>query len=68
MAENAMILADALVYDENHADGVWDEEAKALIQGLIYYVAVSRNEDGHRHLGRVHELLLKEGKERKPCM
>ncbi|MEP4552727.1 MAG: type IV secretory system conjugative DNA transfer family protein [Tateyamaria sp.] len=57
MSENTMIMADALVMGNNHSDSFWDEESKALLQGLIAYVAYSPDEDGNRHLGRVRELL-----------
>ncbi len=58
ITENAMILADALVVGENHSDAFWVEEAKALLQGFILYVATDKAEDGQRHLGRVRDLLL----------
>jgi len=61
ITENAMILADALVVGDNHADSFWTEEAKALLQGFILYVATARSEDGKRTLGRVRELLLQDG-------
>ncbi len=65
MTENAMILADALVVEENHGDTFWVEEAKALLQGIILYVATDPKEDGQRHLGRVRELLLLDGEQHK---
>jgi type IV secretion system protein VirD4 len=65
ITENAMILADALVVDENHQDSFWTEEAKALLQGIILYVATDPKEDGQRHLGRVRELLLLDGEQHK---
>ncbi|MCV6575858.1 MAG: type IV secretory system conjugative DNA transfer family protein [Cohaesibacter sp.] len=58
ITENAMLLADALVVGENHSDSFWNEEAKALLQGFILYVATAREEDGKRTLSRVRELLL----------
>lgn len=61
--ENAMILADALVV-KGHGKGgdqFWDEEAKALLMGLLLYVATSESEAGQRHLGRVRDLLLQDG-------
>ena len=58
MPENAMLLADALIVPTGDKDQFWVEEAKALIQGLILYVATEHNELGHRHLGRVRDLLL----------
>ena len=58
ITENSMILADALVMAENHNDSFWNEEAKALLQGLLLYVASEAEEDGERHLGRVREILV----------
>ncbi|NVK47631.1 MAG: type IV secretory system conjugative DNA transfer family protein [Rhodobacteraceae bacterium] len=64
ITENAMILADALVpVRDDKGDRFWVEEAKALIQGLLLYVATDPHEDGHRHLGRVRDLLLLDGKD-----
>lgn len=59
--ENAMLLADALVQKENHADSFWAEEAKALLQGLILYVAFDEEFEGRRHLGTMRDLLLLSG-------
>lgn len=59
--ENAMLLADALVQKENHGDSFWAEEAKALLQGLILYVAFDEEFEGKRHLGMVRDLLLLSG-------
>lgn len=61
ITENAMLLADSLVVPENHKDGFWVEEAKALLQGFILYVATDKSEQGKRHLGRVRDLLLLDG-------
>lgn len=63
MTENAMLLASAIVVEGNSKDPFWDEEAKALLQGLIMFVATDLDEDGKRHLGRVRELLLLNNKE-----
>lgn len=65
ITENAMLLADALVLSENHGDSFWMEEAKALLQGIILYVATDEREAGHRHLGRVRDLLLLDGEDMK---
>lgn len=62
ITENAMILADALVIPSEGKDAFWDEEAKALLHGIILYVATDSAEDGQRHLGRVRELMLLDGK------
>lgn len=57
-AENAFLLAEALVIKEGGADSAfWDEEAKALLTGIILFVATAPSEDGTRHLGRVRDIL-----------
>ena len=61
ITENAMLLADALVVSEGSGEKFWPEEAKALLQGFILYVATEKNESGQRHLGRVRNLLLLDG-------
>ena len=61
-AENAFLLADALVpVAENDREGearFWDEEAKALLTGIILYVATAPEEAQRRHLGRVRDILV----------
>lgn len=37
VAEDAMTLADALVFDAEQSDPHWNEEAKALLAGIILY-------------------------------
>ena len=58
-AENAFLLADALVMTESSKEEsrFWDEEAKALLTGMILYVATSPNEADNRTLGRVRDIL-----------
>ena len=63
ITENAMLLADALIVKEGNGDQFWVEEAKALLQGLILYVATEESEEGQRHLGRVRDLLLLDGED-----
>lgn len=65
ITENAMLLADALVVPSGGQDSFWDEEAKALLQGIILYVATDEREEGYRHLGRVRDLLLLDGDDTK---
>ena len=65
ITENAMLLADALVVAQDHGDAFWAEEAKALLQGVILYVATDPNEDGQRHLARVRDLMLLDGEDLK---
>lgn len=59
-AENAFILADALVISENEKseNRFWDEEAKALLTGVILYVAIAPEEAQNRHLGRVRDIII----------
>ncbi len=63
MTENAMLLADALVVKSEGKDQFWDEEAKALLMGLILHVATDADERKQRHLGRVRDLLLLDDKD-----
>lgn len=63
IADNAMILADALVVPDEKGDSFWNQEAKALLQGLILYVATDELEAGQRHLGRVRDLLMLDGED-----
>lgn len=58
MAENAMLLADALIVSSDKGEPFWTEEAKGLLQGIILYVATDPYERQERHLGRVRDLLL----------
>jgi len=58
-AENAFLLADALVPAESDGEArFWDDEAKALLTGVILFVATSPKEAANRHLGRVRDILL----------
>lgn len=57
LAEDAMTLADALVVDMSDAgDPHWNEEAKALLAGIILYT-VCHDEPDVRTLGTVREYL-----------
>lgn len=57
-AENAFLLADALVLVEGtEKDPFWNEEARALLTGLILYVGTAEEEEGQRTLGRVRDIL-----------
>ena len=64
LAEDAALLADALVHDPPGQVGEahWNEEAKALIAGLILHV-VTIELGGDRSLARVRELLTLAPKE-----
>ena len=58
LSEDATSLADALVVDPAHqtGDAHWNEEAKALIGGLIMF-CVAHEEPVRRNLGAVREYL-----------
>ncbi|MEI6318791.1 MAG: type IV secretory system conjugative DNA transfer family protein, partial [Pseudomonadota bacterium] len=58
VAEEAATLAEALVFDPPGAVGEahWNEEAKALITGLILHI-VADAEPGERHLGTLRAWL-----------
>ncbi|MBA4013256.1 MAG: conjugal transfer protein TraG [Phenylobacterium sp.] len=58
IADDAALIADALVYDPPHQVGEahWNEEAKALIAGVIMYVIATAPPHG-RTLNRVREML-----------
>jgi type IV secretion system protein VirD4 len=57
-AENAFLIADALVISDSTGEArFWDEEAKALLTGIILYVATAEEEAKERHLGRVRDIL-----------
>ena len=58
LAEDAALVADALVYDPpgQTGDPHWNEEAKALIAGVILYVVCHENPHA-RNLVTVRELL-----------
>ncbi|RVG82183.1 type IV secretory system conjugative DNA transfer family protein [Sinorhizobium meliloti] len=58
VAEDASTLADALVFDEPGLTGEahWNEEAKALIAGLILKI-VATESSSRRHLGTLREYL-----------
>lgn len=61
LTENSMLLADALIVQADHKEAFWTEEAKALLQGIILYVATDPHEEGQRHLARVRDLMLLDG-------
>lgn len=57
LAEDAATFAGALVIDSGDAkDGHWNDEAKALIAGVIMYVAAMEKPEA-RHLDRVRQYL-----------
>jgi type IV secretion system protein VirD4 len=63
ITENAMLLADAMIVSHGENDQFWIEEARALLQGLILYVATDPAEEGPQNLGRVRDLLLLDGED-----
>ncbi len=58
ISENAMMLADSIVTPSaGQRDQFWDEEAKALLMGLLLYVALDEREQENRNLGRVRDII-----------
>lgn len=56
--ENAMMLADSIVVPrQGSSEPFWDEEAKALLMGLLLYVALDEREREDRTLGRVRDII-----------
>ncbi|MDD2800024.1 MAG: type IV secretory system conjugative DNA transfer family protein [Methylococcales bacterium] len=59
ISENAMMLADSMITPRGgNADHFWDDEAKALLMGIILYVALDSYEQGQRTLGRVRDIIV----------
>lgn len=57
--ENAMILAESLVpHRDTKADPFWDDEARALLVGLLLHVAFDEDDANNATLGRVREILV----------
>lgn len=61
ISDNALLLADAIIINMGQNEQFWTEEAKALLLGVILFVATDADEDGHRNLGRVRDLLTLDG-------
>ena len=58
ISENAMMLADSMVPPHAGAlEPFWDEEAKALLMGILLYVALDEREQDERTLGRVRDII-----------
>jgi len=58
ISENAMILADSMVPQRaSMLEPFWDEEAKALLMGILLHVALADKEEGKRNLGRVRDII-----------
>jgi len=58
ISENAMMLADSIVTPrQGTLEPFWDEEAKALLMGLLLYVAIDEREKDNRTLGRVRDII-----------
>lgn len=62
IGENAMLLADALIVPSKRGESFFDEEAKALIAGIILHVATDPKQP-ERNLGRVRDLLTFDGED-----
>lgn len=55
--ENAMILADSIITPHaGSKDQFWDEEAKALLVGILLHVATSKETD-NRTMGHVRDII-----------
>jgi len=54
--EDAMMLADTLVIPGGHVHSHWDNEARALIAGVLMFIRVHEKPE-RRHLVRLYELL-----------
>ncbi|MEP3198204.1 MAG: type IV secretory system conjugative DNA transfer family protein [Lentilitoribacter sp.] len=63
IAENALLLADAIIVTMGENEQFWTEEAKALLLGVILLVAFDDQYAGHRNLGTVRDLLCQDGKD-----
>ncbi len=64
MNENAMILADSIITPHaGNRDQFWDEEAKALLMGILLWVALDEKEQEDRTLGRVRDIISLGGEE-----
>ena len=56
LADDALMVADALVMPTN-TESFWVDEARAMIMGFILYLVCSPDEEGQRTLGRLREIL-----------
>ena len=58
ISENAMMLADSIVPPRpGTLEPFWDEEAKALLMGILLYVALDEREQDNRTLGRIRDIV-----------
>jgi len=56
LVDDAMMVCDTIIM-ETGGDTHWSTEAKAAMQTFVLHVVTSPIEEGHRHLGRVRELI-----------
>lgn len=61
IAENSLLISDAIIMMESKNEPFFDHSAKAALDGIILYVATAKEEEGQRHLGRVRDLLMLDG-------
>ncbi|MGI6247749.1 MAG: type IV secretory system conjugative DNA transfer family protein [Pseudochelatococcus sp.] len=61
LAENAMLLADAMIVPSDKGNPFWDESGRGFTVGPTGHVATHEDEAGNRNLGRVRDLLLLDG-------
>ena len=58
LSENAMMLADSIiVHRAESSEPFWDDEARALLTGLMMFVAIDPGEEGNRTLCRVRDII-----------
>lgn len=61
-AEDCMMIADTLVVEGANPNNHWDNEAKALISGMLMFITCHEPKE-RQHLVRLYELLSKSGEE-----
>jgi type IV secretion system protein VirD4 len=59
ISENAMMLADSIVvHRADSSEPFWDDEARALLTGIMLFVATDADELGDRTLSRVRDIIV----------
>lgn len=64
ISEKALILADSIVVGQHQssADPFWNDEARALLMGILLFVALDEGESD-RDLGRVRDIIVADADE-----
>jgi type IV secretion system protein VirD4 len=57
LADDALLIADALIVPERGGDSHWSNEARAMVMGFIIHLVTSPKEEGQRTIGRLREIL-----------